>query len=105
MLTHRCWEEAAGPRTSIGTYGEILVMTLRGRCVAETRIRDADGRLRKVTATASSPRAATARLEERLLESPSRGMGKVKLSPAAAALAVRLSRCPGEQHAWAPRCS
>jgi hypothetical protein len=62
------------PRTSIGVYGEIYVMTRRGRCVAETRIRDADGRLRKVTATAGSQRAATARLKERLLERPSRGV-------------------------------
>jgi len=32
------------------------------RCVAETRFRDHDGRLRKVTATASSPSAARALL-------------------------------------------
>ncbi|WP_051549185.1 site-specific integrase [Nocardioides sp. URHA0032] len=68
------------PRTSIGAYGEIYVMTRRGRCVAETRIRDAEGRLRKVTATAGSQRAATARLKERLLERPSRGVNGA-LSP------------------------
>lgn len=68
------------PRTSIGTYGEIYVMTRRDRCVAETRIRDADGRLRKVTASAGSQRAATARLKERLLERPSRGVNGA-LSP------------------------
>lgn len=68
------------PRTSIGAYGDIYVMTRRGRCIAETRIRDADGRLRKVTATAASQRAATARLKERLLERPSRGVNGA-LSP------------------------
>src|SRR3954447_6703360 len=68
------------PPTSIGAYREIYAMTPRGRCVAETRIRDADGRLRKVTATAGSQRAATARLKERLLERPSRG-GNGALSP------------------------
>jgi len=35
------------PRTAIGTYGAIYVMRKADRCVAETRFRDADGRLRK----------------------------------------------------------
>lgn len=55
------------PRTAIGTYGAIHVTRHGGRCVAETRFRDADGRLRKVTATAGSPSGATALLKDRLL--------------------------------------
>jgi integrase len=45
------------------------------RCVAETRFRDLDGRLRKVTATAGSPSAATALLKERLLQRAGYGSG------------------------------
>ncbi len=44
------------PRTAIGTYGAVYVMRNVDPCVAETRVRDLDGRLRKVTATAGSPR-------------------------------------------------
>ena len=40
------------PRTAIGTYGAVYVRRNVDRCVAETRVRDLDGRLRKVTATA-----------------------------------------------------
>ncbi len=63
------------PRTAIGTYGAVNVLSTGGRCVAETRFRDADGRLRKVTATAGSPSAARALLKERLLNRPGYGSG------------------------------
>lgn len=53
------------PRTGIGTYGAMYVMRSGDRCVAETRFRDLDGRLRKVTATAGSASAARALLRER----------------------------------------
>lgn len=63
------------PRTAIGTYGAVYVMPRVDRCVAETRFRDLDGRLRKVTATASSPSAAKALLKERLLDRVGYGSG------------------------------
>jgi hypothetical protein len=65
------------PRTAIGTYGAIYVTRTGDRCVAETRFRDADGRLRKVTATAGSPSAATALLKDRLLHRTGYGAGGV----------------------------
>ena len=63
------------PRTAIGTYGAVYVTRSGGRCVAETRFRDLDGRLRKVTATAGSPSTARALLKERLLNRPGYGSG------------------------------
>lgn len=65
------------PRTTIGTYGAVYVMPSGDRCVAETRFRDLDGRLRKVTATAGSPSAARALLKERLLNRVGYGSGGV----------------------------
>jgi integrase len=65
------------PRTAIGTYGAIYVMRKADRCVAETRFRDADGRLRKVTATAASPAMAKALLKQRLLNRAGYGSGGV----------------------------
>lgn len=65
------------PRTAIGTYGAVYVMRNADRCVAETRFRDADGRLRKVTATAGSPSAARALLKDRLLNRTGYGSGGV----------------------------
>lgn len=65
------------PRTAIGTYGAVYVMRNVDRCVAETRVRDLDGRLRKVTVTAGSPSAARALLKERLLIRPGYGSGGV----------------------------
>ncbi|MFS0701955.1 tyrosine recombinase XerC [Cellulomonas sp. 179-A 4D5 NHS] len=50
---------------------------LGGRYRALTRYRDVDGRLRKVTAVAASPRAAQARLKARLVERPGFGSGGV----------------------------
>ena len=63
------------PRTAIGTYGAVYVMRRADRCVAETRFRDLDGRLRKVTATAGSASAAKALLKERLLDRGGFGSG------------------------------
>lgn len=63
------------PRTAIGTYGAVYVMRRADRCVAETRFRDLDGRLRKVTATAGSASAARALLKERLLNRGGFGSG------------------------------
>jgi integrase len=63
------------PRTAIGTFGTIHVTNLGGRYRALTRFRDLDGRLRKVTATARSRRAADALLKERLLNRSTFGLG------------------------------
>ena len=65
------------PRTAIGTYGAVNVMRKADRCVAETRFRDLDGRLRKVTATAGSPSTAKALLKQRLLNRSGYGSGGV----------------------------
>ena len=51
------------PRTAIGTFGQVHLTDLGGRYRALTRFRDLDGRLRKVTATARSQRAAEALLK------------------------------------------
>ncbi|WP_298458147.1 tyrosine recombinase XerC [uncultured Cellulomonas sp.] len=50
---------------------------LGGRYRALTRYRDLDGRLRKVTAVAGTPRAAQARLKARLTDRPGYGSGGV----------------------------
>ncbi len=63
------------PRTAIGTFGEVHVSELGGRHRAFTRFRDLDGRLRKVTATARSRRAAAALLKERLRDRTGFGAG------------------------------
>jgi integrase len=63
------------PRTAIGTYGAVYVMRTADRYTAETRFRDVDGRLRKVTATAGSASAAKALLKERLLNRTGYGSG------------------------------
>lgn len=65
------------PRTPIGGYGEIYVMHRKGRCVAEARYRDIDGRLREITATAGSVRAASARLKERIASRPGHTVGNL----------------------------
>jgi integrase len=56
------------PRTAIGTYGTIRVDRKGDKYVATTRFRDADGRLRAVTATGASSSVATAELKRRLLD-------------------------------------
>lgn len=65
------------PRTPIGTYGVVHVKRCGGRYVAHTRFRDADGRLRPVTATAGSLTGAQALLKQRLLHRPGYGSGGV----------------------------
>lgn len=56
------------PRTPIGQHGEIW-MTMRGRKhVANTWVRDQDGKLRQATATGSSSSAAKVLLKERIAE-------------------------------------
>jgi integrase len=61
----------------IGTYGRINVRRTGRRVVAETRIRDLDGRLRQVRATAASQSAAQAELKARLLTRAGYGSGGV----------------------------
>ena len=64
------------PRTPIGTFGVVNTRRRGNRVTAETRVRDADGRLRRVTATAPSAAAARRRLQERLLTRPDFGRGR-----------------------------
>ena len=64
------------PRTVLGTFGEIAV-TDSGRYRASTRHRDLDGRLRKVSATATSKKGAAALLKRRLRDRPGYGSGGV----------------------------
>lgn len=63
------------PRTAMGTFGQVHVTDLDGRYRALTRFRDTDGRLRKVSATARSRRAAEGLLKERLLTRAGYGTG------------------------------
>ena len=58
------------PRTPIGTHGAVNIRREGGRVVAETRVRDLDGRLRQVRATGPTAAAARARLMERIRERP-----------------------------------
>jgi integrase len=59
------------PRTPIGTHGAINTRREGGRVVAETRVRDLDGRLRQVRASGPTAAAARIRLMERIRERPS----------------------------------
>jgi integrase len=59
------------PRTPIGTHGAINTRREGGRVVAETRIRDLDGRLRQVRASGPTAAAARTRLMEGIRERPS----------------------------------
>lgn len=59
------------PRTPIGTHGAINTRREAGRVVAETRVRDLDGRLRQVRASGPTAAAARSRLLERIRERPS----------------------------------
>jgi integrase len=59
------------PRTPIGTHGAINTRRQGGRMVAETRLRDLDGRLRQVRASGPTAAAARTRLMERIRERPS----------------------------------
>ena len=65
------------PRTALGTFGTIH-LARQGRAYrATTRYRDLDGRLRLVTATAHSRRAAEAELKARLVRRNGFGSGGV----------------------------
>ena len=59
------------PRTPIGTHGAVNTRRDGGRVVAETRVRDLDGRLRQVRASGPTAAAARSRLMERIRERPS----------------------------------
>ncbi|MDQ4115094.1 MAG: hypothetical protein M3306_28985 [Actinomycetota bacterium] len=59
------------PRTPIGTRGAINTRRNGDRVVAETRIRDLDGRLRQGRASGPTAAAARTRLMERIRERPS----------------------------------
>lgn len=59
------------PRTPIGTHGAINTRRTRSGIVAETRVRDLDGRLRQVRATGRTSAAARSLLLERIRERPS----------------------------------
>jgi integrase len=61
---------AGRPRTAIGTYGTLTVRRRDGRAIAETRIRDADGRVRQVRVRARTAEQARAMLKQRLLSRP-----------------------------------
>lgn len=58
------------PRTTIGTFGSIAVVDAPGGWTASARVRDDDGRLRRVKATASSRGAAAQLLRERIRDRP-----------------------------------
>ena len=71
----------ARPRTPIGTFGEISIeKTPDGRARALTRFRDYDGLLRRVQATADTPKAAERRLKELLAERSEQLVGQGELS-------------------------
>lgn len=61
---------AGRPRTAIGTCGTITVRRRDGRVIAETRIRDADGRMRHVRVRAKTAEQARSKLKQRLLARP-----------------------------------
>ena len=63
------------PRTPIGTFGAVNVRRRTNRVMAETRVRDIDGRLRRVSASASSAAAARRLLKERLQDRSGYGSG------------------------------
>lgn len=67
----------ARPRTPIGAYGSIAVRRRGDRVIAETRIRDADGRVRHVRVTARTAAQAQRLLKERLLSRPEFGSTRV----------------------------
>lgn len=67
----------ARPRTPVGAYGSIAVRRRGDRVIAETRIRDADGRVRHVRVTARTAARARVALQERLLDRPTFGSTRV----------------------------
>jgi hypothetical protein len=58
------------PRTAIGTHGNIAVRRRGNRAIAETRIRDADGRVRHIRVNARTAEQARSTLKQRLLSRP-----------------------------------
>jgi hypothetical protein len=71
------------PRTPIGTFGEIHVeKTHDRRARALARFRDYDGRLRRVQATADTPKAAERRLKEVLAERTEQNVAQGELTAA-----------------------
>jgi len=67
----------ARPRTPVGAYGSIAVRRRGDRVIAETRIRDTDGRIRHVRVTARTAARARQVLRERLLDRPTFGSARV----------------------------
>jgi hypothetical protein len=65
------------PRTAIGTCGTITVRRRDGRAIAETRVRDADGRVRQVRVRARTAEQARSKLKQRLLSRPGFDSGGV----------------------------
>ena len=64
---------AGRPRTAIGTYGAISTRRRDGRAIAETRIRDSDGRVRQVRVRARTADRARSILRQRLVSRPGFG--------------------------------
>ena len=72
----------ARPRTPIGTFGDIDFTTLGPERVrARTRIRDFDGRVRRVEATAPSKKLAEHGLKEKLVQRATLAGGSRQLTP------------------------
>jgi integrase len=67
----------ARPRTPVGAYGAIAIRRRGKRVIAETRIRDADGRIRHIRVTARTAAQAQLVLKERLLNRPAFGSTRV----------------------------
>jgi len=67
----------ARPRTPVGAYGSITVRRREDRVIAETRIRDVDGRMRHVRVTARTAAQARLILKKRLLNRPTFGGSKI----------------------------
>lgn len=61
------------PRTDIGTYGTVTTRRTGTCTLAETRVRDADGKIRQVRVTGASASQARTRLKQRLLRRPGYG--------------------------------
>lgn len=71
----------ARPRTPIGTFGNIEFATMPNGVVrARTRVRDYDGRVRRVEASGPTRTLAEHRLKERVLERTKGGPGSDELS-------------------------
>ena len=69
------------PRTPIGTFGEIYFEKASGgRTRAFARFRDHDGQLRRVQATAETPKAAERKLKELLADRSDQNVGQGELS-------------------------